>query len=129
MEPHTVFVIPPSSRVLAYCFVPAEAGEALEMEPTTLNTILAKAMQVGGMACPCMRAIAHRGTCPWVALACSTDRVQQRMSCCCITDCQLPCLDVQLSQAWKAAEAAKKARELVRRKSVLVKSTLPGVCV
>ena len=29
-------------------------------------------------------------------------------------------------QAFKAAEAAKKARELVRRKSVLVKSTLPG---
>ena len=29
-------------------------------------------------------------------------------------------------QAFKAAEAAKKARELVRRKSVLTKSTLPG---
>ena len=29
-------------------------------------------------------------------------------------------------QAFKAAEAAKRARELVRRKSVLVKSTLPG---
>lgn len=29
-------------------------------------------------------------------------------------------------QAFRAAEAAKKARELVRRKSVLVKSTLPG---
>ena len=29
-------------------------------------------------------------------------------------------------QAFKASEAAKKARELVRRKSVLVKSTLPG---
>ncbi|KAK9808822.1 hypothetical protein WJX72_004299 [[Myrmecia] bisecta] len=29
-------------------------------------------------------------------------------------------------QAYKAAEAAKKARELVRRKSVLTKSTLPG---
>lgn len=29
-------------------------------------------------------------------------------------------------QAWKAAEAAKKARELVRRKSVLSRSTLPG---
>lgn len=29
-------------------------------------------------------------------------------------------------QAFKAAEAAKKARELVRRKGVLVKSTLPG---
>lgn len=29
-------------------------------------------------------------------------------------------------QAQKATEAAKKARELVRRKSVLVKSTLPG---
>jgi len=29
-------------------------------------------------------------------------------------------------QAYKASEAAKKARELVRRKSVLVKSTLPG---
>lgn len=28
--------------------------------------------------------------------------------------------------AWRAAEAAKKARELVRRKSVLTKSTLPG---
>lgn len=28
--------------------------------------------------------------------------------------------------AFKASEAAKKARELVRRKSVLVKSTLPG---
>jgi len=30
------------------------------------------------------------------------------------------------TQAFKAAEAAKRARELVRRKSVLVKSTLPG---
>ena len=29
-------------------------------------------------------------------------------------------------QAFRAAEAAKKARELVRRKSVLIKSTLPG---
>lgn len=29
-------------------------------------------------------------------------------------------------QAFRAAEAAKKARELVRRKSVLTKSTLPG---
>ena len=29
-------------------------------------------------------------------------------------------------QAFRASEAAKKARELVRRKSVLVKSTLPG---
>lgn len=29
-------------------------------------------------------------------------------------------------QAFKAAEAAKKARELVRRKSVLTNSTLPG---
>ena len=29
-------------------------------------------------------------------------------------------------QAYKASEAAKKARELVRRKNVLVKSTLPG---
>lgn len=29
-------------------------------------------------------------------------------------------------QAQKATEAAKKARELVRRKNVLVKSTLPG---
>lgn len=29
-------------------------------------------------------------------------------------------------QAFKAAEAAKKARELVRRKGVLTKSTLPG---
>jgi DNA gyrase subunit B len=28
--------------------------------------------------------------------------------------------------AWRAAEAAKKARELVRRKSLLTKSTLPG---
>ncbi len=28
--------------------------------------------------------------------------------------------------AWRAAEAAKKARELVRRKSVLTKSMLPG---
>jgi DNA gyrase subunit B len=28
--------------------------------------------------------------------------------------------------AWRAAEAAKKARELVRRKTVLTKSTLPG---
>lgn len=88
MAPHTVFVIPLSSRVLAYCCVPAEAGEALEMEPTTLNTILAKAMQVGGMARPSMRVIAHRGVCPRVALACSTARVQQRMSCRCITCCQ-----------------------------------------
>lgn len=29
-------------------------------------------------------------------------------------------------QAFRAAEAAKKARELVRRKSVLTNSTLPG---
>lgn len=29
-------------------------------------------------------------------------------------------------QAFRASEAAKKARDLVRRKSVLVKSTLPG---
>ncbi len=28
--------------------------------------------------------------------------------------------------AWRAADAARKARELVRRKSVLTKSTLPG---
>jgi DNA gyrase/topoisomerase IV subunit B len=31
-----------------------------------------------------------------------------------------------VSQAFRAAEAAKKARELVRRKGVLQKSTLPG---
>ena len=36
-----------------------------------------------------------------------------------------PCTHAR-AQAFKAAEAAKKARELVRRKSVLTKSTLPG---
>lgn len=35
-------------------------------------------------------------------------------------------LSPALLQAFKAEEAAKKARELVRRKSVLTKSTLPG---
>lgn len=50
-----------------------DVGEALEMEPSMLNSILGKALA-----------------------------------------------------AQRAAEAAKKARELVRRKSVLTKSTLPG---
>ena len=50
-----------------------DVGEALEMEPSMLNSILGKALS-----------------------------------------------------AQRAAEAAKKARELVRRKSVLTKSTLPG---
>ena len=50
-----------------------DVGEALEMEPAMLNSILGKALA-----------------------------------------------------AQRAAEAAKKARELVRRKSVLTKSTLPG---
>jgi DNA gyrase subunit B len=63
----------PEVRKVVEGVVGAEASEALEMDPTTLNTVLAKAMQ-----------------------------------------------------AFKAAEAAKKARELVRRKSVLTKSTLPG---
>ena len=36
----------------------AEASEALEMEPATLNTILAKAMQVGTPCMPC-----QHGTC------------------------------------------------------------------
>ncbi|EFN53908.1 hypothetical protein CHLNCDRAFT_48978 [Chlorella variabilis] len=63
----------PEVRRIVEGVVSSAVGEALEMEPTTFNTILAKAMQ-----------------------------------------------------AFKAAEAAKKARELVRRKSVLTKSTLPG---
>ena len=55
------------------CAVVQDVGEALEMEPAMLNSILGKALA-----------------------------------------------------AQRAAEAAKKARELVRRKSVLTKSTLPG---
>ena len=56
---------------MIYCT--QDVGEALEMEPAMLNSILGKALS-----------------------------------------------------AQRAAEAAKKARELVRRKSVLTKSTLPG---
>ncbi|GAB4814025.1 hypothetical protein N2152v2_001071 [Parachlorella kessleri] len=63
----------PEVRGLVEGVVGPEVAEALEMEPSTLNTVLGKALQ-----------------------------------------------------AYKAAEAAKKARELVRRKSVLTKSTLPG---
>ena len=55
------------------CALVQDVGEALEMEPAMLNSILGKALA-----------------------------------------------------AQRAAEAAKKARELVRRKSVLTKSTLPG---
>ncbi|KAL4440444.1 hypothetical protein ABPG75_003445 [Micractinium tetrahymenae] len=63
----------PEVRRIVEGVVGSEVSEALEMEPSTLNTVLGKAMQ-----------------------------------------------------AFKAAEAAKKARELVRRKGVLSKSTLPG---
>jgi len=63
----------PEVRKIVDSVVSSAAGEALELESTTLNTILGKALQ-----------------------------------------------------AWKAAEAAKKARDLVRRKSVLTRSTLPG---
>ena len=59
--------------LMVVCSARQEVGEALEMEPAMLNSILGKALA-----------------------------------------------------AQRAAEAAKKARELVRRKSVLTKSTLPG---
>lgn len=63
----------PEVRRIVDQVVAAAVGEALELEPSTLNTVLGKALQ-----------------------------------------------------AYKAAEAAKKARDLVRRKSVLTRSTLPG---
>lgn len=63
----------PEVRKIVEGVVSQEVGEALEMEPAMLNSILGKALA-----------------------------------------------------AQRAAEAAKKARELVRRKSVLTKSTLPG---
>ncbi|KAL3149886.1 hypothetical protein ABBQ38_013251 [Trebouxia sp. C0009 RCD-2024] len=63
----------PEVRKIVEGIVSQDVGEALEMEPSMLNSILGKALA-----------------------------------------------------AQRAAEAAKKARELVRRKSVLTKSTLPG---
>jgi DNA gyrase subunit B len=63
----------PEVRRLVDAVVSSAAGEALELDPSTLNTIVGKALQ-----------------------------------------------------AYKAAEAAKKARDLVRRKTVLTRSTLPG---
>lgn len=63
----------PEVRKIVETIVAQEVGEALEMAPQMLNSILGKALA-----------------------------------------------------AQRAAEAAKKARELVRRKSVLTKSTLPG---
>jgi DNA gyrase subunit B len=63
----------PEVRKIVDQVVSAAVTEALELDPSTLNTVLGKAMQ-----------------------------------------------------AYKAAEAAKKARDLVRRKSVLTRSTLPG---
>lgn len=63
----------PEVRRIVEGVVGSEVSEALEMEPSTLNIVLGKAMQ-----------------------------------------------------AFKAAEAAKKARELVRRKGALTRSTLPG---
>jgi len=63
----------PEVRKVVDGVVSSSGGEALELDPTTLNVVLGKAIQ-----------------------------------------------------AFKAAEAAKKARDLVRRKSVLTRSTLPG---
>lgn len=63
----------PEVRRIVEGVVASAVGEALELDPSTLSSVLGKAIQ-----------------------------------------------------AAKAAEAAKKARELVRRKSVLTKSTLPG---
>ena len=63
----------PEVRRIVDQVVASALGEALELEPGTLNVVLGKALQ-----------------------------------------------------AYKAAEAAKKARDLVRRKSVLTRSTLPG---
>lgn len=63
----------PEVRKIVDGVVSTAAAEALELDPSTLNTVVGKALQ-----------------------------------------------------AWKAADAAKKARDLVRRKSVLTKSTLPG---
>jgi DNA gyrase subunit B len=63
----------PEVRRIVDQVVSAAVTEALELDPSTLNTVLGKALQ-----------------------------------------------------AYKAAEAAKKARDLVRRKSVLTRSTLPG---
>lgn len=63
----------PEVRKIVDNVVTSAIGEALELEPGTLNTVLGKALQ-----------------------------------------------------AYRAAEAAKKARDLVRRKSVLTRSTLPG---
>ena len=63
----------PEVRRLVDGVVSSAAGEALELDPSTLNAVIGKALQ-----------------------------------------------------AWKAADAAKRARDLVRRKSVLTRSTLPG---
>ena len=107
------------------------------MEPATLNTILAKAMQagagrgLGGLAAQRLwgSAAARRGaaTGGGAAPAEVHCNAQLRTRCAGTRTCpsSIPC-NRHRTQAWKAAEAAKKARELVRRKSVLVKSTLPG---